>query len=67
MDRPLTHKEQLAVQQFDKLRPGYGELAKRNILNNHLTGWAEIIEKMTEEEIIVVNSTPNNEANSMPT
>ncbi len=69
MDRPLTYKEQLAIQQFEKLRPGSGEQAKRNILNNHLTGWADIIADMTEEQITLANlSTPSNESShTMPT
>lgn len=68
MDRPLTYKEQLVVEQFDKLRPGYGEIARRNILNNHLTGWADIANEMTEEQITLANlSTPttHNESHSM--
>jgi hypothetical protein len=56
MDRPLTHKEQLAIQQFEKLRPGSGQRAEKNIRNNHLTGWADIIAQMTEEEIKLENS-----------
>ena len=48
--RNLTHKEQLVVQTFEKLRPGYGSLAQQNILSNAL-GWADIIAQMTEKEI----------------
>lgn len=50
-ERELTHKEQLVIGMFDRLRPGYGAIARQNILNNEHSGWADIIKSMTEEEI----------------
>jgi hypothetical protein len=49
-ERVLTHKQQLVVETFENLRPGYGKLARQNILSNAL-GWAAIIESMSEDEI----------------
>jgi hypothetical protein len=40
----------LVVETFENLRPGYGKLARQNILSNAL-GWAAIIESMSEDEI----------------
>lgn len=48
----ISKKEQLVVDTFEKLRPGYGSIAKQNILNPN-SGWREIIEQMTEEEILL--------------
>lgn len=53
MSRPLTAKEQKVIQEFDKARPGLGDLAERNIRNNQHTGWADIIAEMKEEDIKV--------------
>lgn len=49
--RPLTQKEQKVVDTFEIKRPGLGAIAKQNILNNEVTGWADIIADMPEEEI----------------
>jgi hypothetical protein len=57
-DRPLTAKEHLVIETFDKLRPGTGDIAKRTILNPN-TGWAEMIEAMTEEEITLNGTLAN--------
>lgn len=50
----LTAKEQLVIDTFEKLRTGHGAIAKQNILNPY-SGWREIIEEMTEEEITLSN------------
>jgi hypothetical protein len=42
-DRHLTEKEQKVVAEFEKAQLGLGDRAKRNILNNDRTGWADII------------------------
>lgn len=49
--RELAPKEQKVIQEFDKVRPGLGALAERNIRNNQYTGWADIIAEMKEEDI----------------
>lgn len=49
--RVLTQKEQKVVDTFEAKRPGLGAIAKRSILNNQVTGWADIIAEMPEEEI----------------
>ncbi|BAY15717.1 hypothetical protein NIES21_15360 [Anabaenopsis circularis NIES-21] len=51
--RPLTPKEQKVVQEFESARTGLGAIAKSNILNNHVTGWADIIADTPEEELVV--------------
>ena len=51
--RQFTPKEQKVIQQFESVRPDLGEIAKRNILNNHLTGWADIIADTPEEELVI--------------
>jgi hypothetical protein len=48
--RPLTHKEQLTVDGFEKQQPGLGAIAESNIRNPN-TGWSEIIEATPESEI----------------
>jgi len=53
MQKALTRKEQLVIQQFEKLQPGSGARAEQNIRNNHLTGWADIIADMKDEDIKV--------------
>lgn len=55
MDRELTNKEKMVIEEFEKLRPGHGKIAQQNILNPDC-GWSEIIEQMTEEEIKVTES-----------
>ena len=54
MQRELTRKEQLVIQIFEKLKEGYGAIAEKNILSGN-SGWAEIIDSMTEEEIKLEN------------
>ena len=54
MSKDITKKEQLVIDTFERLRPGHGRIAKSNILNPN-SGWREIIEQMTEEEIDVTN------------
>lgn len=56
-DRPLTPKEQKVVAEFEKARPGLGAIAERNIRNNHLTGWADIIADTPESELVVREGT----------
>lgn len=53
--RQLTHKEQMVVDEFEKLRPGTGPIAEQNIRSEY-TGWAEIIEQMSEKDIKVTES-----------
>jgi hypothetical protein len=55
--RELTPKEQLVIQEFDKLRPGTGAIAQQNILNPN-SGWSAIIDEMSESEIQVTSSIP---------
>lgn len=52
-DRPLTPKEQKVVDEFERARPGLGEITERNIRNNDKTGWAEIIADTPEEKLIL--------------
>lgn len=52
MTRELTPKEQKVVEQFEAARPGLGAIAQTNILNNHLTGWADIIADTPEDELV---------------
>ncbi|BAZ50142.1 hypothetical protein NIES4103_27560 [Nostoc sp. NIES-4103] len=49
--RTLTTKEQRVVDEFEASRPGFGAIAERYIRDNHLTGWADIIENTPEEEL----------------
>lgn len=51
-DRPLTPKEQKAITEFDRARPGLGAIAESNIRNNDKTGWADIIADTPEEELV---------------
>ena len=51
-NRPLTPKEQKVIAEFDRARPGLGEMTERNIRNNDKTGWAEIIADTPESELI---------------
>lgn len=48
--RPLTPKEQIVVNEFEKMRPGSGEIAERNIRSAQ-TGWSEIIADTPEQEL----------------
>jgi hypothetical protein len=48
--RPLTHKERLTVDGFEKAQPGLGVIAERTIRNPN-SGWAQIIEDTPESEI----------------
>ncbi|BAT53766.1 hypothetical protein NOS3756_27290 [Nostoc sp. NIES-3756] len=50
-DRQLTPKEQIVVNEFEKMRPGTGAIAKNNIVNNDQTGWADIIADTPDEEL----------------
>jgi hypothetical protein len=50
--RPLTDKEQKAIDAFEQAQPGYGKLAERNIRNQN-SGWAESIVDMDESQIEV--------------
>jgi len=61
-DRPLTAKEHLVIETFDKLRAGTGDIARQNILNPN-SGWTEIIELMTEEEITLGGTVKSESAN----
>lgn len=54
MSNDITKKEQLVIDTFERLRPGHGKIAKQNILNPN-SGWREIIDQMTEEEINLTN------------
>lgn len=54
-DQPLTTKEQMVVDEFEKMRPGTGAIARQNILNQS-SGWRKIIAEMSEEEIKVTES-----------
>lgn len=51
-NRPLTPKEQKVIDEFDRARPGLGEIAERNIRNSDKTGWAEIIADTPESELL---------------
>ena len=55
----LTHKEQLVVDQFEKMRPGYGVIARQRILSQS-SGWKQIIADMSEEEITLENLATKN-------
>jgi hypothetical protein len=54
MTQELTPKEQMVVERFEQLRPGYGEIARKNILSPYL-GYRELIAQMSEEEITLEN------------
>lgn len=60
IDRQLTEKEQKVINEFEKVCPSLGAMAKANILNNHLTGWAEIIAEMSDEEILISSGFSSN-------
>ena len=51
-ERQLTPKEQKVIDALENARPGLGDIAKANILNPN-SDWADQIEKMPEEEIVV--------------
>ena len=51
-ERQFTRKEQRVIKSFEGARPGLGEIAKTNILNPN-SDWAEQIEQMPEEELVV--------------
>lgn len=59
-DRPLTDKERQAIAAFESARPGLGEIAERNIRNNHVTGWADIIADTPADELVVKEGTASN-------
>lgn len=59
-DRPLTDKELKVIAEFDSARPGLGEIAERNIRNNSVTGWADIIADTPQEELQVSEGTASN-------
>jgi hypothetical protein len=50
-DGTLTQKEQAVVDAYSSVRPELGAIAERNIINNELTGWADIVADMSDEEI----------------
>ncbi|WP_414579619.1 hypothetical protein [Anabaena sp. CCY 9402-a] len=50
--RELTPKEQKAIDEFEAARPGLGAIAETNILNNNITGWADIIADTPENELV---------------
>ncbi len=58
-DGTLTPKEQKVVEEFEKARPGYGEVATQNITSSY-TGWAESIADMAEGEIKAQTGTASN-------
>jgi hypothetical protein len=55
---PLTPKEQKVVDEFENARPGLGEHAERNVRSPN-TGWREIIDGMSDEEIKAEASSRN--------
>jgi hypothetical protein len=59
-DSPLTPKEQKVVDEFESARTGLGAIAESNILNNHRTGWADIIADTPEEELTVTEGFSTN-------
>jgi|GEM_PF-2068184 len=59
-NRTLTPKEQKAIAEFDRIRPGLGAIAESNILNNDKTGWAEIIADTPEEKLVASKGFSNN-------
>lgn len=59
-DTPFTSKEQKAIAEFERVRPGLGAIAESNIKNNDKTGWAEIIADTPEEELIAREGTSSN-------
>nr|WP_235685172.1 hypothetical protein [Nostoc sp. PCC 7524] len=59
-DRPLTEKEQQVISEFETARPGLGAIAEQNIINNNVTGWADIIADTPAEELVANEGTASN-------
>ena len=58
-DGTLTPKEQKVVEEFERARPGHGEIATQNIINPN-NGWSEVIADMPEVEIKADTGTASN-------
>lgn len=51
-NRDLTPKEQQVIEEFDRARPGLGEMVERDIQNPN-SGYAEIIKDTPAEELVL--------------
>lgn len=51
-NRDLTPKEQQVIDEFDRARPGLGEMVERDIRNSN-SGYAEIIKDTPDEELVL--------------
>jgi uncharacterized protein YjgD (DUF1641 family) len=58
MTRPLTEKEKKIIATFERMRPGLGKFAERDILDPN-TGWAEIIEDMDNKNFKAITRDPS--------
>jgi hypothetical protein len=58
--RSLTPNEQKVIEEFEKARPGLGEIAESNIRNNDKTGWADIIADTPESELVARDGSSTN-------